>query len=157
MDITDYLETVKLMGGAGINALDRSKVAFVVDPSTYYKTLSLPEVLTRDVYSSPTLENGQLTGLWGYGLNVSAQMHKASAVRKANSAGKVDVDVVGNNTTGSILAVRFDQWKFGWARRMTMETTRFANSDSNEIVALMRVGLIQRDTEAAAITYNVGV
>jgi hypothetical protein len=38
-----------------------------------------------------------------------------------------------------------------------METTRFANSDSNEIVAMMRVGLIQRDTEAAAITYNVGV
>jgi len=157
LDVTDYLETVKLMGGAGINALDQSKVGFVVDPNTYYKTLALPEVLTRDVYSSPTIENGRLTGLFGYGLNVSAQMHKASAVRKANTAGKVDVDTVGNNTTGSILAVRFDQWKFGWARRMTLETTRFANSDSNEIVAMMRVGLIQRDTEAAAITYNVGV
>jgi len=157
LDVTDYLETVKLMGGAGINALDRSKVGFIVDPSTYYKTLALPEVLTRDTYSAPTIEGGQLTGLFGYGLNVSAQMHKASAVRKANSAGKVDVDTVANNTTGSILAVRFDQWKFGWRRRMTMETTRFANSDSNEIVAMMRVGLIQRDTEAAAITYNVGV
>jgi hypothetical protein len=37
---SDYLETVKLMGGAGINALDRSKVSFIIDPLTHYKSLS---------------------------------------------------------------------------------------------------------------------
>jgi hypothetical protein len=40
---------------------------------------------------------------------------------------------------------------------MTIEFTRFANSDTNELVAMTRWGLGQRDTEASAITYYVGV
>jgi hypothetical protein len=55
------------------------------------------------------------------------------------------------------VAVRFDQWKQAFKRRMTMETTRIANADSWEIVALARWGLAYRDSEASAITYNVGV
>ena len=58
---------------------------------------------------------------------------------------------------GSILAVRFDQWKQAFKRRMTLETTRIANADSWEIVALVRWGMTYRDTEAAAISYNVGI
>jgi len=157
LTVEDYLETTKLMGAAGMNASDHSKVAFIVDPNVYWKTLELEEVKTKDVFGMPTLENGMLTGLWGYKLYKSHFMHYKSAVRKANSAGKVDQDTTGNNTTGSILAVRWDQWLLGYRRRMTMETTRIARSDATEIVALMRLGLAQRDTEAAAITYNVTV
>jgi hypothetical protein len=157
LDVTDYLNTVKLMGGAGINALDRSKVSFIVDPNTYYATLALPELLTRDVFASPTIEGGQLTGLWGYGLNVSGSMHKMSTVRKADTAGKVNQDTTGNNAYGAILAVRWDQWKFGWQRRIRIETDRHIASDTNEIVAMLTCGLIQRDTYAAAETYYVGV
>jgi len=157
LDVTDYIETVKLMGGAGINALDQSKVSFIIDPNTYWKSMTLPEVLTRDVYSSPVLENGVLRGLWGYDIIRSANMHRMSSVRKANSAGKVDQDVTANNAYGAILAVRWDQWKFGFQRRMTLEVDRFAASDTNEIVAMMVCGLIQRDTEASACTYYVGV
>lgn len=157
LDVLDYLATVKLMGGAGINGLDRSKVAFIVDPNTHWKTLELPEVLTKDVYNGATVEGGIVTRLWGYPIIVSNSMHKMSAVRLANSAGKVDQDVTGNNLYGSILAVRWDQWRFGWQRRATIEVTRYPRSDSSEIVMLMTCGLIQRDTEASAITYYVGV
>lgn len=157
LDVTDYIETVKLMGGAGINALDRTKVGFIVDPNTLYKTMSLPELLTKDVYSSPQIEGGRLVGLWGYDVNVSGSMHKNSSVRKANTAGEIDTDTTTNNAYGAIVAVRWDQWKFGWRRRMTIETTRIANADSTEIVAMIRCGLIQRDTEAASETYYVGV
>jgi hypothetical protein len=83
-------------------------------------------------------------------------MHRASANRKVNTAGKADLDTAGNNTTGAILAIRFDQWKQAFKRRMTMETTRIANADSWEIVALVRWGMAYRDTEASAISYNVG-
>jgi len=157
LTVEDFLETMKLMGSAGINGLDTSKCAFIVDPNTYYKALALPEVLTRDVFASPTLEGGKLTGLWGYPLMVSGSMHFMSSARKANSAGKVNTTDTTANLYGAILAVRWDQWKLGWRRRITMETTRFANSDSNEIVAMLRVGLKQRDTEASAITYGVTV
>lgn len=157
LDVDDFIETVKLMGGAGINALDTSKVSFIMDPNVNWKFISLPELLTRDVAGNPTLEGGKLSQIWGYGVNVSGAMHFMSAVRKANSVGKVDTTTTANNIYGAILAVRWDQWKLGWRRRITMETTRFANSDSNEIVAMLRVGLKQRDTEASAITYGVAV
>ena len=155
--VEDYLETVKLMGAAGRNAMDKSKVSFIVDPSTHWKTLELTEVKTQDVFSSPTIENGMLTRIWGYEVINSAHMCKVGGTGLSNSAGKVDVDTLGNNTLGQILAVRWDQWMFGWRRRMTIETTRVPAADSTEIVALMRFGMVQRDTEASAISYNLTV
>lgn len=157
LSVEDFLETVKLMGGAGINALDTTKVSFIIDPNVNWKFISLPEFLTRDVSGNPTLEGGKLSQIWGYGVNVSGSMHFMSSVRKCDSAGYVDTTTPTNNLYGAILAVRWDQWKLGWRRRMTMETTRFANSDTNEIVAMLRVGLKQRDIEASAISYAVVV
>jgi len=153
----DFLETVKLMGTAGLNAFDKSKVWFIVDPSTYWKALELEEVKSRDVFVQPTIEGGELRGIYGYQLRPSFFMHYKDSDRLANSSGKVDVDTVSNNSTGAILAVRWDQWLLGYRRRMTMETTRIARADSTEIVALARLGLAQRDTEASAISYNVTV
>jgi hypothetical protein len=156
LDVTDYLETVKLMGTGGVNGFDRSKVGFIVDVPTHYKTSTLPEVLTRDVFVSPTLEGGILNGLFGYSINASGQMCKNGGNNLSESTGYCD-ETTADNAYGSILAVRWDQWKFGWRRRMTLESTRIANADSTEIVAMLRCGLIQRDTEASAITYYVGV
>lgn len=79
-----------------------------------------------------------------------------SAKRLTTAAGDISLTDSGN-LYGQIVGVRWDQWKFGWRRRMTMETTRFASSDTNEICATMRAGLIQRDTEASAVTYYCGV
>ena len=153
----DFLETAWLMGTAGLNGADIAKTSFVIDPNVYKAALKLANLKTKDVWANATLEKGLLTGLWGYEIVPSWQMHRNSTARLANTAGKVDQDTVGNNTTGAILSVRWDQWKIAFKRRMTMETTRFANSDTWEIVALSRWGLGQRDTEASAITYNVGV
>jgi hypothetical protein len=155
--IEDYLETMKLMGTAGIDASDLSKIMFVVDPNVHFANMTLPEVKTRDVYSAATIENGFLTRAYGVPVMPSWQFHKGATGLKANTAGKVDLNTQGNNTTGSILCVRPDQWKFAYKRRMTIETTRFANSDTWEIVALARFGLGYRDAEASAISYNVGI
>ncbi len=154
---TDFLNTVKLMGVAGLNALDKGKVAFIVDLNVGWKVLELASVKTKDVFTNATIENGVLVSIWGYPVYTSAFMHFQSAVRKANTAGKVDRTTVANNTTGSILAVRFDQWLLGWKRRMTMKIQDLIDSDSFQIVATARVGLAQRDTEASAVSYNVGV
>ena len=121
----------------------------------------MPEVQTKDVFSQPTIENGDLSGIYGYEVLHTSDMHRANQDAtyglKANSAGKVDLDTPANNTTGAMLAVRWDQWRLGWKRRLTMETVRVPSADSTEITALMRVGLAQRDTEASAISYNVGL
>lgn len=154
---TDFLETVYLMGTAGLIGYDPTKVDFIIDPNTHKKAIQLASVKTRDVFTGATLEGGRLTQIWNYPVNVSFFMHYMSSARKANTAGKVDQDTTNNNTTGAILAVRWDQWLFGWKRRVTIETVRIPRADVTEITALMRFGLLQRDTEGAAITYNVGL
>lgn len=156
---TDFLDTVFLMGAAGLIGSDPTKVDFVLDPNTYKKVIQLASVKTRDVFAGATLENGVLSAIWNYPVNRSFFMHYLSTTnpRKANTAGKVDLTSQANNTTGAILAVRWDQWLFGWKRRVTFETVRIPRADVTEITALMRFGLLQRDTEGSAITYNVGV
>lgn len=155
--IEDFLDTLKLMGTAGLAGVDPSKVGFIVDGNVFYAMAKLPEVKTKDVNTAATVENGFVTKVWGVPVIASYQMHRASAKRMANSAGKIDADTDSNNTLGSIVCVRWDQWKQAFKRRMSIETTRLASSDSWEIVALARFGLGYRDSEASAVTYNVGV
>ena len=157
--VEDYLETLKLMGLAGKNAADRNAVSFITDMHTAWKSLELTEVKTRDVFSAPTIENGVLVGIYGRDVIASPNMHRANLDAtyglKANTSGKTDLDTASNNSTGSILAVRWDQWRFGYKRLMNFEIQREPLSDSTLIVVNMRVGLIYRDTEASAISYNV--
>ena len=154
---SDFLETLKLMGTAGINALDVAKCAFICDVNTHWKVSELPEVLTRDVFTQATLENGLLKSIFGYPVYGSPNMHKVSSNRKVNSTGGYDTETSTNNAYGALLAVRWDQWLLGYRRRMTLETTRYPRSDSSEIVALMRLGMVQRDTEASAISFGLTV
>jgi HK97 family phage major capsid protein len=153
----DFLATVKLLGASGLNSVDIAKVVLISDINTHWTSLELADVKSRDVFAAATIETGKLTGIYGYRHYVSPWMHYMSATRRANTAGKVDQDTTANNTTGSILAIRPDQWIFGWKRRMTMETQRFPDADTTQIVALARVGLKYRDTEAAAISYGLTV
>ena len=161
LTVEDYLETLKLMGLAGKNTAQRDSVDFIIDMWTHWKSLELAEVKTRDVFISPTIENGYLVNLYGHNVITSSNMHRANQDTtyglKANTSGKVDLTTAANNTTGSILAVRWDQWRLGYKRQMTFEVQRDAISDSTDIVVMMRVGMVNRDTEASAISYNVGV
>ena len=155
---TDFIETVKLMGTAGLAGADVTKVGFIVDPNVNWKVFNLTSVKTRDVFVNATLENGMLKAIWGYKVYTSYFMHFKSAVRKANTAGKVDQTTTANNTTGSILAVRWPEWLFGYKRRMVMKLQDIPDSDAQQLIATARVALRSRnDEDSSAITYNVGV
>jgi hypothetical protein len=157
--VEDYLETLKLMGLGGRNAIDKAKVSFITDTRTNWASMVLAELKTQDVHAQPTIEGGALTQIWGREVITSANMHRANQDATyglmANTSGKLDLDTAANNTTGSILAVRWDQWRFGYKRMMNFEVQREPLSDSTLIVVNMRVGLINRDAEASAISYNV--
>ncbi len=152
----DFLETLKLMGTGGVNA-DKNKTGFIINSAVHWKAIELADVKSKDIFSAATIENGFLAAIYGYPVYMSHHMHKAATTRLALASGKVDGATPTNGTTGSILAVRWDQWRFGYKRRMTIESTRIPAADSTEIVALMRFGLVNRDTEASAISYNVTV
>jgi len=166
VDEDDFVETMKLLGTAGEGA-DPDKCAFIVNTPTYFKLLmAITALKTADVYpGAPAIESGKITRIWGYPVIVSNGMgyvHKYSPhtmtgyEKKFNSAGKIDQNTAANNTTGAILLARWDRWRLGWKRRMTIETMRYPGSDTTEITALMRFGLLYRDTTAAAaISYNI--
>lgn len=159
LDVEDYLETLKLMGLGGRNAADKNAVSFITDMHTNWASLKLAELKTTDVNSQATIQDGQLTRIWGREIITSANMHRANQDAtyglKANTAGKVDLDTASNNIAGAILAVRWDQWRFGYKRMMNFEIQRVPEADATTIVVNMRVGMINRDNEAAAISYNV--
>lgn len=155
--IEDFKNTLKLMGTAGLAGADPDKVVFLVDYNVMWASMDLPELKTKDVSSYATIENGFVTRVYRTQILNAFQMHRGSAKRMANTSGKIDADTDSNNTTGSILSVRLDQWEQALKRRITLETTRIANADAWEIVALLRWGMTYRDNEASAITYNVGV
>ena len=152
-----FLTIKNLMGAAGKNAADKTKVEFILDPNVYDKVLQLASVKTQDVFPNATLVDGEITKLWGYSVRRSYFMHWLSTTNpyEVNTAGKLNLTNQALNTTGAALAVRYDQWLFGWKRRVTMETVRIPRADVTEITSLMRFGMIYRDTEAAAIGYNI--
>jgi hypothetical protein len=154
---TTFLTIKNLMGPAGKNASDKTKVEFILDPNVYDKVLQLASVKTQDVFPNATLVDGELTKLWGYSVRRSYFMHWLSTTNpyQANTAGKVNLTNQALNTTGAALAVRYDQWLMGWKRRARLETVRIPRSDVTEITVTLRVGLVYRDTEAAAIGYNI--
>lgn len=159
--VEDYNETRKLLGTAGLAGADPTKLGFVQDLHVMYAAMALPELKTKDVHSAAAIENGEIKRMYNIPVYTSNFMHFKSAgsgyERKANTAGKIDQDTASNNTTGALLAVRFDQWKIAYKRRMTIELTRKPEWDGWDIVAWMRFGFAYRDTEASAITYNIGV
>ncbi len=157
LTVEDFLLTMKLMGTAGLAGSDPSKCAFIIDGNVYYAMAQLSELKTRDTFNPATLEGGFVKAIWNVPVIPSWQMHRISAKRMANNAGKIDADTDSNNTLGAAVAVRWDQWKQAYKRRMTIETTRIANADAYEIVALARLGLAYRDQEASAVLYNIGV
>jgi len=159
--VEDYKDTLMLLGTAGLAGSDPTKVGFIQDFNTMYAAMEIQELKTKDVHSAATIEEGFLRRVYRVPVYDSFFMHFLSAgsgyERKANTSGKVDLDTDSNNTTGSILAVRFDQWKIAYKRRMTIEVTRKPEWDGWDIVAWLRFGMAYRDNEASAITYYVGV
>lgn len=159
--VEDFLETVKLMGIGGQNGYDRRAVSMIVDMHTYWKALQLTEMKSLDYVPQSTVAGQTMLTPWGYEVIGSPNMHKASNDAtyglKANANGKIDLDTASNNTKGAIVAVRWDQWRFGYKRQMSFEIERFPRADATSIVVTMRVGMVNRDTDASAISYNITV
>lgn len=146
----DYLALLPMLGTDGKLAADLDRIMFVVDNSTYFASLTIAALKTKDVFTNATIEEGVLTRIWGVELLRSGQMGKA------NSAGKVSA-TPGNNTLGRIALIRPDQWTARWKRKLDMFTTYYPGADVTQVVAHMRWGLAYRDNEAAAVSYNVPV
>lgn len=149
LDETDFRLTHKLLPAA-IRA-QRQRCVFVIDPDTHSAALDIPAIKTDDVKrTNATITSGELANI--YGIDVI----ESGFLELANSAGKISA-TPGNNTKGRIIEIYAPYWAMGNKRAIDVETDRDILSQTNIIVATMRLGFVPRGAGAAVATYNVTV
>lgn len=126
------------------------KLCFIIDADTETSSLAIPELATDDVrHTFATITSGVLRNVYG------VDVFKSGFMLLSNTAGKVAVVTPTNNKRGTILAIYAPYWGFGYKRQITIETARDILSGSNIYVASLRLGVIARGTNAAALSYNI--
>ncbi|MFH1604638.1 MAG: phage major capsid protein, partial [Pseudomonadota bacterium] len=146
----DFLGVKKLMGTNGRYAVQPSKVAWIFDLLTYYKAQALGELLTRDKHIPATIEDGEITKIFGTPVTYSEDYGATDANGDIHNTAE-------NNTKGSFLCVRPDQGVIGFGRRMEMETSRIPRADAYEIVGHMSVDFDLTSYEFVACAFNLTV
>ncbi len=111
-------------------------VVHIVDPYTGDNLLLLDEFLTQDkAGNQATMFAGQLAKVFGHPVISSI------ALKKSSTLGTVDADTAGDNLYGSIVTFNRNGLKWGWRRRIKVETEREPKTDQTYITSSLRLGL----------------
>ena len=122
--------------------MEEDRLMFIYDTRTKLQAIQMPLVVSRNVNSTATIENGVMTSIWGIDTMSSARIPQALAT------GLYDDTTPANNTQGRIILVRPDQTIFVGKRRPVIEVFRDPKADAEEIVMHMRLGFKVRDADA---------
>jgi len=115
------------------NPLD---LVHVVDPYVGDHMLLLDEFLTQDkAGNQATLFAGQVSKVFGHPVISSI------ALKKSSLDGTIDADTAGDNLYGQIVSFNRNGLKWGWRRRVKVETERIISTDQTRIVYSLRLGL----------------
>ena len=151
-DADMYNEVRGLLGKYGVRP---SELAYIVDVSTYIKSLGAEEFRTLDKLGpQATILNGQLAQVDGIPVIVSEQMAKSDDDGKVTSGG--------TNAKGRLLLVNRSQWRLGFRRELMIETTRDIQKRQNIMVVSMRLAFMERSgnrgaASHTALQYNITV
>ena len=151
-DADMYNEVRGLLGKYGVRP---SELAYIVDVSTYIKSLGAEEFRTLDKLGpQATILNGQLAQVDGIPVIVSEQMAKSDDDGKVTSGA--------TNAKGRLLLVNRSQWRLGFRRELMIETTRDIQKRQNIMVVSMRLAFMERSgnrgaASHTALQYNITV
>jgi hypothetical protein len=130
---------------------DLRNLMWVVDYSTYIKTLDLDEVSSAAARgSAPTGVTGVLGAIDGIDLFVTNEMALADSDGKVTQTANVV-------NRGRALLVHRNVWRTGFRRRVVSSLTFYPEYDSYQMTVTVRIALINRDTQGTAVIYNLGV
>lgn len=151
LSIDDYLQTIALF--APEFGSQPEKIVFLIDHYTYLATLNLTELKTAEVAGGrgfATMISGVIDAAFG------SKVVRSGFMGKANTAGKISA-TPGNNTKGRIAAIYAPYWAFGFKRQIKLETDYSALAQTTTVVGTLRMGMVARGADAAAISYNLTV
>lgn len=126
-------------------------LAYLCDFSTYMKLLAIPEILTVDKYGSrATVMTGEVGKIDGIPVLVTNEM------ALADSDGKITYN--GNTVNrGRLLLAYRPGWYIGYRRQVTVNVEYLSFFDAYQMTATVRPAFARRDTQVAALLYNIGV
>ncbi len=128
----------------------RERMMFIIDPDTEIASLALPEIATDDVRrTAATITSGMLQNIYGIDVNVNGFMPRTAANGRVSAT-------PANNTRGTILLIYAPYWGVAYKRQITFGTQYDLLSGTTTAVATMRIGVVARGNNAAALAYNVG-
>lgn len=141
----------------GLRGIDPSEIVAVMDPSTYYKLLSLAQVETVEKRGfSATIVSGSLALIDGMEVLVT------SRIGLANATGQVDGTTAGNNTKGRIVLVHKPSVHVGFKRQLAIKPWQDSRNDQVGFTASFRYGQAlpyagTTGAKAQALVYNITV
>lgn len=148
LTLEDYRATLALMDATLRQYKDR--LMFIIDPDTEMASLALTELATDDVRrTNATITSGVLDNLYGVEVATNGFLPLTA------SDGKVTYNAAG--TLGSILLAYPRYWAIAYKRQIKLETQYDVLSGTTVYVMSTRIGIKPRGTNAAVMTYNVGV
>jgi hypothetical protein len=131
----------------------------VVDPYTADAMLLMDEFMTRDkAGNEASAFVGQVTRVFNH------PVISTIALRKTDSAGYMDTGATGNEVYGSMATFNRNAFKWGWRRRIKIETERRPATDQTYITSSLRLGFgrftptgAASGIEAADVLYYLAV
>ena len=126
----------------------RGDVVYIVDVRTAIRALSMTEVETVDTAAQrATMSTGEIAVLYGIPLIRSDVMKLADTDGKVTSAGNA-------TNTGRILCVNTTQWRVGFRRQITVETSREAGKGQTTMYVSFRIALTERTGTKSSATHT---
>lgn len=142
----------KLQSTLNVYGLRPDDLVMFVDPSTWFKMLSIDEINSwLNNGRNATVNNGMLPNIDGIPVFPSQEMVLA------NSAGKIDLDTTSNNLYGRIAMAAKQGWTIGYRRQVTTNVDYLSYYDSYQFTATLRIAFINKDGYASAAAYGVNV
>ena len=113
---------------------DPNDVVHIVDPYTADAMLDIDEFKTRDkAGNDASIFAGQVARVYNH------PVISTIALYKSENTGYID-ETLADNTYGQIVTFNRNGCKWGWRRRIQVETERIPSSDQTRIVYSLRVG-----------------
>lgn len=127
-----------------------SELVWFATPETYLKLLNVREMITVDKAGpEATAQTGEIRKLDGIPLFPTAEFPLTA------SDGKVTYNAAG--TLGSLLLAYRPYWRVGYRRKITGAIEYLSYYDAYQMTYTVRLALVRRDADCAAILYDIGV
>ena len=125
-------DTYQMDWGHPNNPMD---LVHIVDPYTADAMLLIDEFMTRDkAGNEATAFTGQMARVFGH------PVVSTIALRKTDSSGYMDTGATSNEDYGSMVTFNRNGCKWGWRRRIKVETERRPATDQTYITSSLRLG-----------------